>query len=85
MDYAQRGVRVNAVGPAYIDTPLLRRVPPLLRSVPPQVLAGLIAKHPMGRLGTAEEVAQLTAFLLSDQASFITGGYYLVDGGYAAV
>jgi len=53
--------------------------------VPPQVLAGLIAKHPMGRLGTAEEVAQLTAFLLSDQASFITGGYYLVDGGYAAV
>ena len=78
VDYAQRGVRVNAVGPAYIDTPLLR-------SVPPQVLAGLIAKHPMGRLGTAEEVAQLTAFLLSDQASFITGGYYLVDGGYAAV
>lgn len=78
MDYAQRGVRVNAVGPAYIDTPLLR-------SVPPQVLAGLIAKHPMGRLGTAEEVAQLTAFLLSDHASFITGGYYLVDGGYAAV
>lgn len=78
VDYAQRGVRVNAVGPAYIDTPLLR-------NVPPQVLADLVAKHPMGRLGTAEEVAQLTAFLLSDQASFITGGYYLVDGGYAAV
>jgi NAD(P)-dependent dehydrogenase (short-subunit alcohol dehydrogenase family) len=40
--------------------------------------------HPIGRLGTSEEVAALTSFLLSDEASFITGSYHLVDGGYTA-
>ncbi|MFD9292523.1 SDR family oxidoreductase, partial [Streptomyces sp. NPDC060030] len=44
----------------------------------------LISLHPAGRLGTSEEVAELTAFLLSDRASFIHGSYHLVDGGYSA-
>jgi len=45
---------------------------------------GLVALHPAGRLGKAEEVAALTCFLLSEQASFISGSYHLVDGGYSA-
>jgi len=77
-DYGRRGIRVNAVGPGFIDTPLLSELPD-------DVTADVAAKHAMGRLGTADEVAALTVFLLSDEASFITGRYHLVDGGYTAM
>jgi NAD(P)-dependent dehydrogenase (short-subunit alcohol dehydrogenase family) len=78
MEYAQRGIRVNAVGPGFINTPLLEN------NLDAETLAAIAGMHPVGRLGTADEVASLACFLLGDGAGFITGSYHLVDGGYTA-
>ncbi|MDP3261399.1 MAG: SDR family NAD(P)-dependent oxidoreductase [Tabrizicola sp.] len=77
LEYSAKGIRVNAIGPAFIETPLLSALPPGAKEA-------LITAHPIGRLGRPEEVADLTQYLLSDKASFITGSYHLVDGGYCA-
>jgi len=74
-EYAAQGIRINAVGPGYIDTPLLKDFTPATKQA-------LVALHPIGRLGRAEEVAELVIWLSSEKASFVTGAYYPVDGGY---
>lgn len=75
--YAKQGIRVNAVCPGYIDTPLIAGRDKAMNE-------HLISLHPMGRLGKPEEVAKAVLFLASDDASFITGTSLLVDGGYTA-
>lgn len=78
LEYAAQNIRVNAIGPGYITTPLVEN------SLDEATRNALIGLHPMGRLGTAEEVANLALWLNSDKASFVTGSYYNVDGGYLA-
>ena len=75
--YAARGVRVNSVHPGYIDTPLLS-------ALDDDTMKFLIGMHPLGRLGTSEEVANVVCFLLSEAAANVTGSQYVVDGGYTA-
>ncbi|UGQ15225.1 SDR family oxidoreductase [Yinghuangia sp. ASG 101] len=77
LEYAAQGVRINAVGPGFIDTPLLASADTVARDT-------LITLHPAGRLGRPEEVAELTVYLLSRRASFIHGSYHLIDGAYSA-
>ncbi len=78
LDYAKQNIRVNAVCPAFIETPAL------MTHSNEQARAALAERHPIGRLGKSEEVAELVTFLLSDRASFMTGGVHLTDGGYVA-
>ena len=77
LDYADKKIRVNAVGPGYINTPLLDALDDGSRKA-------LVGLHPMGRLGESEEIAELALWLASEKASFVTGSYYAADGGYLA-
>lgn len=77
MDYVQRNIRVNAICPGVINTPILG-------GAPSPMIEAILARVPMRRLGEPEEIAALTLFLASDEASFVTGSIYTADGGTTA-
>jgi NAD(P)-dependent dehydrogenase (short-subunit alcohol dehydrogenase family) len=79
IEYAARDLRINAIGPAFIRTPMIAAL-----EENEATYNALVALHPIGRLGRPEEVAELVIWLSSNRASFITGAYYAVDGGYLA-
>jgi NAD(P)-dependent dehydrogenase (short-subunit alcohol dehydrogenase family) len=79
VEYGQQGIRVNAVGPGFIRTPMISDI-----IEDPSTRDMLVGLHPIGRLGEPEEVAELVVWLSSEKASFITGAYYPIDGGYLA-
>jgi NAD(P)-dependent dehydrogenase (short-subunit alcohol dehydrogenase family) len=78
LDHAADGIRINAVGPGFVDTPMAMRG----RSLADR--EAIARMHPLGRLAQPDDVAELILFLLSDSAAFITGTFHLVDGGFTA-
>ncbi|MBG3080031.1 SDR family oxidoreductase [Proteus mirabilis] len=77
LEFADKGIRINAIGPGYVDTPRIQMLSNEVRE-------WMADTHPMKRMATREEVAKTVAFLLSDESSFTTGTFYAVDGGYTA-
>ena len=77
---ARRGVRVNALAPGLVNTPLAQRI-----TANERALEASISMHPLGRIGTADEVASLAAWLLTDEGSWVTGAVLPIDGGMAQV
>ena len=81
IDYAGRGIRVNAICPGFIVTPMTDAV---FGPGMEEAKEDIVSEHKLGRMGEPEEIAAAAAFLLSDDASFITGHALPVDGGYTA-
>ena len=79
LQYAKENIRVNSIHPGYATTPLTEE-----RFSPPEVNQILLDKTPMGRLGTAEDIANGVLFLASDESSWMTGAELVIDGGMTA-
>ena len=79
MDYAKQGIRCNSVCPGLIDTPMAA---PLLNN--PEMKADVLAAYPINRVGTPEEVAKMILYLASDDAAWVTGSSFTIDGGLTA-
>jgi NAD(P)-dependent dehydrogenase (short-subunit alcohol dehydrogenase family) len=77
IEYAEAGIRVNAVCPGFIDTPMTA-------PMTPQRSAAVLAQTPAKRMGNPEEIAEMVVWLASDRASYVTGAAYNVDGGWMA-
>lgn len=77
LEFSSKNIRINTIGPAFINTPLLS-------ALSDEMKQQLVKAHPIGRLGTTEEVAEMVLWLSSDKSSFATGAYYALDGGYLA-
>jgi len=80
LEFAPDGIRVNAIAPASVDTPLLRESFDRAED-PAAARAANVLRHPLGRLGTPGDVAELALFLASDRSSWITGAIHPIDGG----
>lgn len=80
LEYAKSGIRVNAVCPGYIRTPLLEST----LTSRPEMEEQIVSRHPVGRMGRPQEIAEAVVWLCSEAASFVTGHTMTVDGGYVA-
>jgi len=77
------GIRVNSVHPGYIMTPMIENAAAKLEN-PEAILKGLVARHPIGHLGEADDIAYGILYLASNEAKFVTGSELVIDGGYTA-
>jgi 2-keto-3-deoxy-L-fuconate dehydrogenase len=81
-DFVAQGIRCNAICPGTVDTPSMRGRA-AAQGDPQKALAAFVARQPIGRLGTAEEIAALVVYLASDESGYTTGTIHVVDGGWS--